>query len=105
MAFFNGVWSGPAFGLAMSIAAPRVRGVVASFLQLFVNLIGAGAGPFVAGTLSDLLSGGLRHALALCFTVDLWAAAHYFLAAKAARKVLGSAQMLPRGSPTPSPAN
>jgi MFS family permease len=84
MAFFNGVWSGPAFGLAMSIAAPRVRGVVASFLQLFVNLIGA-------GTLSDFLSGGLRIALALCFTANIWAATHYFLAAKAVRQETAAA--------------
>lgn len=85
MAFFSGAWTGPAFGLAMGLSKPRVRGVVGSFIQLFVNLVGAGVGPFVAGLLSDTLGGGLRSALTICFTVNLWAAFHYVAAARHAK--------------------
>jgi MFS family permease len=91
MAFFCGVWTGPAFGLAMSLSQPRVRGVVGSFVQLVVNLVGSGLGPFLAGVLSDNLSGGLRSALTICFALNLWAAWHFFAAARCARKMLPDA--------------
>lgn len=82
MAFFNGAWSGPAFGLVMTVAPPQIRGITGSLIQLVVNLFGGGIGPLVAGVLSDSLSGGLRYALAITFLVNLWAALHYFLAAR-----------------------
>jgi predicted MFS family arabinose efflux permease len=85
MSLFNGGWQGPGFGLAVTMAPPRIRGVVMAFIQLFVNLVGVGVGPFLTGALSDGLGGALQVALALTFSLNLWAALHYVLATRAVR--------------------
>jgi predicted MFS family arabinose efflux permease len=85
MSLFNGGWQGPGFGLAVTIAPPRIRGVVMAFIQLFVNLVGVGVGPFLTGALSDGLGGALQVAVALTFSLNLWAALHYVLATRAVR--------------------
>jgi predicted MFS family arabinose efflux permease len=88
MSLFNGGWQGPGFGLAVTIAPSRIRGVVMAFIQLFVNLVGVGIGPFLTGALSDSLGGALQLALALTFSLNLWAAAHYVLATRTVRSTL-----------------
>ncbi len=80
-AFFNGAWMGPGFALTMTVVKPQIRGVVAAFVQLLVNLIGAGAGPLVAGLISDGLGQHLREAVACCFCANLWGALHFYFAA------------------------
>jgi len=85
MAFLNGAWMGPSFAFVVTVVPPRMRGLVSAFVQLLVNLIGSGAGPLVAGALSDRLSGGLQSALAVCFCFHLWGAVHFGLACRAVR--------------------
>lgn len=87
MSLFNGGWSGPGFGLAVSVAPAHVRGVVLAFIQLFVNLIGTGLGPFITGAMSDSLHGGLQVAVALTFALNVWGAIHYLLATRAAGRI------------------
>jgi positive regulator of sigma E activity len=61
---------------------------VASALLLFViNLIGMGIGPWLAGFISDVLAptygkDSLRYALLILTFLNIWAAAHYWLAGK-----------------------
>lgn len=85
--FVSGVWLGPTYAVVQGMAPPERRAMAAALLLLIYNLLGFGLGPLVIGAISD----GLRHltgaeslSLALlCLTpFSLWAAAHYFLAAR-----------------------
>jgi hypothetical protein len=56
-------------------------------LLFILNIVGLGAGPLVVGLLADLLvprfgTESLRYALLLCSVVNIWAAAHYYIAGK-----------------------
>ncbi len=56
-------------------------------LLFILNIIGLGAGPTTVGVVADLLlprfgTESLRYALLLCAFVNVWAAAHYFIAGK-----------------------
>lgn len=95
MSLFNGGWAGPGFGLVVTVAPAPVRGVVVSFIQLFVNLIGTGVGPFLTGALSDSMPGGLQGAVALTFALNLWSVVHYLVATRAAKRTL------PQNAPVP----
>ena len=57
-----------------------------------MNLFGYGAGPWVAGLLSDLLGGenSLRYALTSLNVVMLWAGVHYAIAARSYRRDLAA---------------
>jgi hypothetical protein len=75
---------------------------LASALLLFIiNLIGLGLGPLFAGIASDsfrqmflergltqaeALGEGLRWSLRIIVAVNLWSAAHYFIAARTLRE-------------------
>jgi MFS family permease len=93
--------------LAPSIAATyrlvggRERALASALLLLILNLVGLGLGPLCSGWLSDVLNGyfqrhgheatraaaeGLRYALGIVSLVNLWSAAHYFLAARSLRR-------------------
>jgi MFS family permease len=88
MTFFNAGWTGPGYGLAMTVVQPRMRGVVASFIVLSATLVSTGIGPVFTGGISDALSGNLRTALAVTFSINVWAALHFSLAALSARRIL-----------------
>ena len=88
MSLFNGGWTGPAFGLVVTVAPTPVRGIVVAFIQLFVNLIGGGLGPFLTGAMSDSMPGGLQGAVSLTFALNLWGVVHYLIATKAAKQTL-----------------
>jgi MFS family permease len=93
--------------LAPSIAATyrlvggRERALASALLLLVLNLVGLGLGPLCSGWLSDALNGylqrhgsdatsatadGLRYALSIVSLVNLWSAAHYFMAARSLRR-------------------
>jgi predicted MFS family arabinose efflux permease len=95
MSLFNGGWTGPGFGLVVTVAPAPVRGIVVAFIQLFVNLIGAGVGPFLTGAMSDSMPGGLQGAVSLTFALNLWSGVHYLIATKVAKRTL------PKYAPTP----
>ena len=64
-----------------------MRAVAAGVLLFILNIIGLGAGPFVVGFLADQLvprygADSLRYALLVCSMVNVWAAAHYYMAGK-----------------------
>jgi MFS family permease len=95
-----------AASLAPSIAATyglvgiRERALASAVLLFIVNLIGLGLGPLFAGFASDqlrqmflgqglteaeALGEGLRWSLRIIVTVNLWSAAHYFIATRTLR--------------------
>ncbi len=64
-----------------------MRSVAASVLLFIQTMIGLTLGPAIVGLLSDELQAtrgehALAYAMALIGLVNLWAAAHYFLAAR-----------------------
>jgi len=88
--FANLFYLGPIFAAMHAIAPPRARGTASAGLLFFNSLIGASLGPLITGVLSDWLEpahGPLSLRYALCFVVltQIWAAAHFFLAARSVR--------------------
>ncbi|MGE0388012.1 MAG: MFS transporter [Gammaproteobacteria bacterium] len=86
-ALLLGAWTSPAYSFALGLVPAHMRGMTMSTCQLATNLLGSGLGPLVSGWLSDAIGGphALARALAICFLVNLWSAAHFILAARAAR--------------------
>lgn len=69
-AFANTMYIGPGHSLYLGFAAPRLRGTLSALVIVTCNLVGAGLGPQLVGTGSDLLrwmgdDKPLSHALAL----------------------------------------
>jgi MFS family permease len=88
---FNTAYNGPAYGLMLTATQPRMRGRVVAGFQFLANLIGYGLGPYIVGLLSDRIGGpsSLRWALSIVFLVNLWAACHFFMAARRGRREIG----------------
>lgn len=87
----------PTFGSIVSLAKPRMRGVTLAGMQVVTNLIGYGLAPFVVGMLSDAVGGdnSLRIALLLVMCGSLlWAAAHFYCAARHFEKDMAKAAMI-----------
>jgi predicted MFS family arabinose efflux permease len=97
----NAIYLGPTYGTTQSLLSPRERALGSALLLFIINLIGLGLGPLVTGLLSDffrarLLAGGagdadataqgLVWALRALIAINLWAAAHFVLAAQSLRK-------------------
>ena len=75
------------FSQTQGISALRMRAVAAGILLFIINFVGLGFGPQVVGIVSDLLvdsygTESLRYALLICSLVNIWAAAHYFVAGR-----------------------
>ncbi len=75
------------FSQTQGLVGLRMRSVAAAVLLFIINIVGLGAGPTVVGVVADLLiprfgTESLRYALLLCAFVNIWAAAHYFIAGK-----------------------
>jgi MFS family permease len=85
--FLKAMWYGPVFACVQGLVAPRSRATAIAVFLLFVNMIGLGLGPVMAGALSDVLSKtmgpdeGLRVAMIL-FSASLIASAACFHRAK-----------------------
>ena len=85
------IWSGPGYGLSLSLVEPRMRATQTAILFLLTNLVGFGLAPMIVGMLSDLLAprfGGesLRYAMLAIGLVNLWAALHFALAGRGLKK-------------------
>jgi predicted MFS family arabinose efflux permease len=81
------VFFGPSYATAQALATPRTRAVAASLLLFSKALIGMGLGPLLVGTASDLLAPlaqehSLRLGLLLVPAFNVWAALHFFHAAR-----------------------
>jgi MFS family permease len=83
-----GGWMGPAYSLALSLVAPRMRGTMMSTQQICINLIGSGLGPVFTGTVSDALGGqrGLANAIMITMLFGIWGGTHFMFAARAIGK-------------------
>jgi len=80
-----------------SLVGLRMRALASAVLSLIGNLIGLGLGPSSIGILSDLLepskgSESLRYAMLYTIpVVQLWAVAHFYLAAKSLKDDIAAA--------------
>ena len=85
---------GPSQGVFQNLMHPRMRATSTAVIGIFYSLIGAGLGPWLVGGLSDHFAAahgpaiGLMIALALTALLYLWAALHFFLAARRIREEL-----------------
>lgn len=81
------------FSQTQGLVSLRMRSVAAAVLLFILNMIGLGAGPQAVGILSDILQPSygdesLRYALLTLSTVQIWAAYHYYQAAKSLKEDL-----------------
>jgi MFS family permease len=92
---------GPSMAMLLGIAGPRRRAMASAIYSFFVNLVAMGIGPLVVGATSDYLqpeygNDSLRYAiLAVVVTATLWAAIHFFFAAKTLQEDLAAAETNP----------
>jgi len=87
---------GPSFAMVQSLARPGSRALAAALLLFAANLVGAGLGPLAVGMISDALAAdqgadSLRLALWIVLPVYLWAAFHYWMAARSIARDLHDA--------------
>jgi MFS family permease len=91
---------GPSFAVAQSVATVRMRAMAASVLLFIQTIIGLTAGPAIVGWVADRLEPtagqgpGLAYPMAAIGVMNLWAAFHYFLAAKRYREDLAETAKL-----------
>jgi MFS family permease len=79
-----GAWAGPCAAIVVAVSPAPARGTAIGAYQLFTNLIGASAGPFLTGALSDRIggSGGLATAIGVTLLVNIPAALAFFAACR-----------------------
>jgi MFS family permease len=92
-AVLSAIWFGPVFALTQSLVKVRMRATAAAVLVFVINLIGLGLGPLSIGMLNDVLRprfgpDAIRYSLVLLAATNVWAAAHFFLAARTIREDL-----------------
>ncbi len=91
---------GPSFAVAQSVATVRMRAVSASVLLFIQTIIGLTLGPAIIGKVADLLQPivgqgpAIAYPMAAIGVVNLWAALHYFLAARRYRDDLAETARL-----------
>lgn len=95
-AFCGAFYLGPSFAATQSLVPPHMRAVAAAVLLFILNIIGLGLGPQLVGILSDWLvpiyeKESLRYALVITSVINLWAAFHYWEAARTLRGDLAKA--------------
>lgn len=84
---FGLLYFAPTFAVAQSLAPDQLRASTSAMMALCITLIGSSVGPLVVGMVSDHLQpqlGGeaLRYALCAITFTALWAAMHFFAAAR-----------------------
>jgi len=87
------MWLGPVFATTQTLVRPDMRALTSAVLLFVINLIGLGLGPQAVGVLNDAMKGtfgaeAIRYSLLLVGLTNLWAAAHFALAARDVRKDL-----------------
>ncbi len=86
-AALGSVYLPPTYAMTQGLVDVRMRTVASALLLFVINLIGMGIGPWLAGFISDQLAptygkDSLRYALLVLTFLNIWAAAHYWLAGK-----------------------
>jgi len=81
------VHAAPVGAATQALAPLRIRGMISAVMNSLLVLFGLGIGPLVTGWASDRIAGvgsgeGLRVGLAGISALYLWAAVHFFLAAR-----------------------
>jgi len=99
MTFMASVFFGPSFAMTQAISPLRMRSVATSLLLLVQTVIGQGIGPWLTGYISDSLrvtrgTASLRYSLVIVGLVNVWAALHYFIGARALRRDLEGTERL-----------
>ncbi len=95
-AILGAMYLGPTFAMTQALAPLRMRAVASAVLLFVMNLLGMGIGPVLVGAASDGFTrvgfgpDALRWALFSVAAVNLWATAHYALAARTLREDLGA---------------
>jgi MFS family permease len=102
---FAAAYLGPSIATTHRLVGSRERALASAFLLLILNFIGLGLGPMFTGALSDLfrhylesqgveasraLADGLRWSIRVAVVINLWAACHYYLAARTLREDIAS---------------
>ncbi len=87
---------GSTFASVQELASTETRAMAVAIYLLVASMIGLGFGPFFVGLLSDFLAGqnpttdaergGLQLAMVVCVAFNLWAAAHFWIAARTMKK-------------------
>lgn len=75
----------PTYAMTQGLVEVRMRTVASALLLFVINLIGMGLGPLIAGLISDALTptygpNALAYSLLILSFLNLWAAAHYWIA-------------------------
>jgi MFS family permease len=89
------------FTINQNLAKLRMRATAAAILLFIVNIVGAGAGPFLVGFLNDRFAGtygdeAIRYSLVALATTGLLGALCFYLSSRALVEDLGP--QLPRRS-------
>ena len=100
MQTFGSMFFGPSFAMSQGLATLRTRAVGTSLTLFIQTLIGSGLGPFLTGAISDYLYpaygiDSMRYGLAIVGVINVWAAVHYFVAARTVRDDLKLAETSP----------
>ena len=95
LSFFGGFYLSVSFAMTQSLLPTTRRALGAAILLFCINILGLGAGPFLVGVLSDMLSteygiDSLRYALIFVSLLNIWGSVHYYLAGRTLREDLAS---------------
>jgi hypothetical protein len=90
------MYLGPCISMTHGLVGLRMRALASAVLFFVLNLIGLGLGPLMTGVVSDLFrpaygNESIRYALASMVFVNVWCAAHYYMATRTLRADLASA--------------
>jgi MFS family permease len=103
---------GPSIASTHRLVGLRERALASAFLLLILNFIGLGLGPMFTGALSDgfreyfvsqgvaesvALADGLRWSIRITVLMNLWSAAHYYLAGKTLREDIAAGNLARAG--------
>ena len=87
ISFLGAFYLGPSFAMIQTLTPPAKRALASAVMLFIINIIGLGFGPQFVGILSDFFNytmgmgnQSLRWALFGTAMLNIWAAAHYFLA-------------------------
>jgi MFS family permease len=86
-AMLGAVYLPPTYAMTQGLVEVRMRTVASALLLFIINFIGMGLGPLIAGALSDALTpqygkNALAYALLVMSFLNIWAAAHYWIAGR-----------------------
>jgi MFS family permease len=95
-AVVGGMYLGPCISMTHGLVGLRMRAMASAVLFFILNLIGLGIGPWATGLLSDFLrpefgNESIRYALVSMAFVNVWCAAHYYMASRTIREDLANA--------------